>query len=112
MQLCRRHYLRTDKGPKHGWFYVLVYKLFVLSGLAILAVGTSALQSDEAKESDFTLVKVGISIITVAWIVSVWWAMLTLCQKGAQIDASGFEAGRQVRTLSEFPMCFCLVSLC
>lgn len=77
-----------------------------------MAVGSSALQSDEAKESDFTLVKIGISIITVAWIILTWWAVLTLCQKGAQIDASGFEAGRRVRTLSKFPMCFCLVSLC
>lgn len=93
-----------------GWFYVLLYKMLVLGGLAILAVGSSALQGSHPKESDFTLVKVGISIIVFAWVVLLGWTVLTIGQRSAQTDPFAVRAGKQVCTAMDvftFLPCSC-----
>lgn len=89
---------------------MLLFKIFVLGGLGLLVAGSSALQGTNATESDFTLVKVGISIITISWVILSIWTVLTLSHKGGEVDHSAARAGKQVRTIPITIQLYCNVS--
>ena len=72
-------YRDTSINKKIEWIIMLKYHMAVMAGVAILAVGSSKLQSGDTNPStDLTLVKVGIAILTVCWVALVFFAALTL----------------------------------
>ena len=86
-------YLESDADPKTGWVLVLLFKAIVLGAIALLAAGGSALQGTDPKPSSFTLVKVGIAIMVVAWAVLVGWTVQTIYTARAGVKS---RAGRLV----------------
>lgn len=102
----RRDYLGADKNKKIGWLLVLLFKLLVLAALGLLAAGGSSLQSADAKPSDFTLVKVGIAIMFVSWVMLCAWTVQTMMQAGRrQVDASSLRTGRLVSAILVSVVC-------
>ncbi|KAL7935664.1 hypothetical protein V8C35DRAFT_297886 [Trichoderma chlorosporum] len=73
-------YYNDPLDKKMEWTVVLLFHGLVATGVAILAAGTSKLQSSNVKPSDISsddaLVKAGIALLTLSWaivaIVSVW----------------------------------------
>ncbi|KAH6989589.1 hypothetical protein BKA56DRAFT_576080 [Ilyonectria sp. MPI-CAGE-AT-0026] len=73
-----RVYRNRDLDPKIEWIKVLLYHFHVTGGVALLAIGASRLQGSNPAPSDMTLVKVGLAILTVAWVVLAGWAGVSL----------------------------------
>ncbi|KAF7552223.1 hypothetical protein G7Z17_g4480 [Cylindrodendrum hubeiense] len=73
-RVCRNREL----DPKIEWIKVVLYHIHVTGGVALLAVGASHLQGDNPAPSDMTLVKVGLAILTVAWVILAGWAGISL----------------------------------
>jgi len=63
---------------KVEWIYILLFHLLVVAGVVMVAMGASDLQSKDPKPSDETIIKVGVSILTVSWLVLVAWSSATL----------------------------------
>lgn len=66
----------TDK--KVDWIYMILYHILVVVGVIMLAMGASDLQKANPRPNDQTLIKAGISILTVAWLALVGWSGATL----------------------------------
>ncbi|PTB42441.1 uncharacterized protein TrAFT101_008465 [Trichoderma asperellum] len=93
-----RAYYSDPLSKKMKWAAVLVFHGIVTTGVALLAVGASNLDSSDAKSSDAStnasLVKVGIALLTLSWaiiaIVSVWTlARPATCSKSKSATAAG-----------------------
>lgn len=98
MDINRRAYYSDPLSKKMKWAAVLVFHGIVTTGVALLAVGASNLDSSDAKSSDAStnasLVKVGIALLTLSWaiiaIVSVWTlARPATCSKSKSATAAG-----------------------
>ncbi|KAL7905877.1 hypothetical protein GGI35DRAFT_483154 [Trichoderma velutinum] len=75
-----RTYYSDPLDKKLEWIVVLLFHIMVTTGVAILAIGVSNLDSSNVKPSDVSsddsLVKAGIALLTLSWaivtIISVW----------------------------------------
>lgn len=80
INMNRRTYYCDPLDKKVEWTVVLLFHGIATTGVAILAIGVSNLDSSNVKPSDVstdeTLVKAGIALLTLSWaivaIVSVW----------------------------------------
>lgn len=80
MNMNRRTYYCDPLDKKVEWTVVLLFHGIATTGVAILAIGVSNLDSSNVKPSDIStddsLVKAGIALLTLSWaivaIVSVW----------------------------------------
>jgi hypothetical protein len=80
MDMNRRTYYCDSLDKKVEWTVVLLFHGIATTGVAILAIGVSNLDSSNVKLSDIStddsLVKAGIALLTLSWaivaIVSVW----------------------------------------
>lgn len=79
-------------------FYI-AYHHFVIVGVILLAIGSSALQGGKPDPKDFTMVKAGISILTVSWVGLVACALLTLVMNRNTGASFALHSASQVRLL-------------
>ncbi len=95
-----RNSLRKTADAKVEWAVVAVFHVLVAGATAILAVGASALQSSSPLPSDLTKVKVGIALMTVAWIVLVGWSVQSWFRRSNTQHMEASQAGQKVGNLS------------
>ncbi len=77
------------------WIYVICYHTLVVVGIVLIAIGASAIEGSNAapKSSDETLLKVGIVVLLVAWVVLVGWVGLSLLPSQIQYGVAGLREG-------------------
>ena len=78
------------------WPLVAIFHLIVLTGLGIMVSGASAFKGVNVKPSTLALLKVGIIILLLAWIVLCAWSLLSLLPSQRTISAPGFVGGTKV----------------
>ncbi|OAR02069.1 hypothetical protein LLEC1_03391, partial [Akanthomyces lecanii] len=88
--------LRKTSDAKVEWAVVAAFHVLVAGATAILAVGASALQSSSPLPSDLTKVKVGIALLTVAWIVLVGWSAQSWFRRSRTQHMEASHAGRKL----------------
>lgn len=98
MDINRRAYYSDPLSKEMKLVAVLLFHGIVTTGVAILAVGVSNLESSDVRSSDAStnasLVKVGIALLTLSWaiiaIASVWTlARPATCSKSKSATAAG-----------------------
>lgn len=96
----RRHY-RSEKGnEKSEWLLVIVYHLLVTTGLALVVSGASAFNVNASNTGDEGLIKGGILILLLAWLVVIVWTVLSFLPSQYNRDASSYSSGTKVYPLS------------
>ncbi|OAA80771.1 C6 zinc finger domain protein [Akanthomyces lecanii RCEF 1005] len=88
--------LRKTADAKVEWAVVAVFHVLVAGATAILAVGASALQSSSPLPSDLTKVKVGIALMTVAWLVLVGWSVQSWFRRSNTQHMEASQAGQKL----------------
>ncbi|KAI5460393.1 hypothetical protein BGZ63DRAFT_246888 [Mariannaea sp. PMI_226] len=100
-----RIYRCPTMNGKVEWIKVILYHFLVTSGVALLAAGASGLQGSSPSSSDENLVKVGIAILTVAWVVLSGWAIISLRSSGCVRSTSAQRLG----TLLLYSVLLCII---
>jgi hypothetical protein len=92
--ISNSHYYRNSKlrGDRE-WPLVGIFHFIVLTGLGLVASGASAFKGVDVKPIDLTLLKVGITILLLTWVVLCIWSLLSLLPSQRTIDAPGFVGG-------------------
>jgi len=79
------------------WPLVAIFHFFVVAGLGIVASGASAFSGVDVKSSRLTMLKVGIIILLLAWVILCIWSLLSLLPTQQTPDAPGYVGGTKVR---------------
>jgi hypothetical protein len=74
----------------------VIFHLIVVTGLGCVASGASAFKGVNVKPSDLTLLKVGIIILLLSWVVLCLWSLFSLLPGQRTVDALGFVGGTKV----------------
>ncbi|KAJ6783047.1 hypothetical protein PWT90_01869 [Aphanocladium album] len=88
--------LRQSGDAKLEWAVVVGFHVLIAGATAILAVGASALQSSSPMPSDLTKVKVGITILTIGWVILVGWSVLSWIRRSNSQRPETSRAGRKL----------------
>jgi hypothetical protein len=75
-----------------------MFHLVVLTGLGLIASGASAFKGVDVKPGTLTLLKVGIIILLLSWVLLCAWSFLSLLPSQSTPDAPGFVGGTKVRS--------------
>lgn len=99
MNVNRRAYYSEPLDGKANSAFVLLFHGIVTGGVAILATGASKLESSNLKSTDAStdafLVKAGIALLTLSWVVEVVVSVWTLAHPG-NFRNSSISAGKKV----------------
>ena len=66
------------------WTRVVLFHVLVAIGIGALASGGTALSGPTATSSDLTLVKCGVALLAVSWVVLVAWTLWTVISSRSQ----------------------------
>lgn len=81
----RRIYRIQNLNQKQEWAFAFFYHISVVVGVALTAAGSAKLQHHEQPmEKNQKLVKAGMSILTVTWVILVGWAGLSFAAPKAK----------------------------
>jgi len=64
-----RHHRASNSNGKAEWILVLFYHILVASGVGLIGAGSSAFDTEDPSPNDLTLLKVGIIILLVCWVL-------------------------------------------
>jgi hypothetical protein len=81
--------LRGDR----EWPLVAIFHLIVLTGLGLVASGASVFKGVDVKPINSTLLKIGIIILLLTWVVLCVWSLFSLLPSQRTVDAPGFVGG-------------------
>lgn len=100
-----RNYRNTNLRKATEWPIVANFHLIVLTGLGIMVSGASAFKGVNVKPSTLTLLKVGIIVLSLAWVVLCAWSILSLLPSQRTVSAPGFVGGTKLlyAVLSSLP---------
>ncbi|KAL7783810.1 hypothetical protein V8C37DRAFT_35071 [Trichoderma ceciliae] len=90
---ARIYTCRDTLNNKKEWGFVLLFHLVVTSGIAILATGASKLQSSHPEPIDGSLVKAGIALLTLSWVLVVAASLWTLAHLRKSVKQTPASAG-------------------
>jgi hypothetical protein len=74
----RRVFLMPNINKKTEWLLVIKFHMFVGAGVALLAAGSSRLQKADATSHDLGILKAGIVLLTLSWIILIAWTGITV----------------------------------
>jgi hypothetical protein len=94
----RRNYRNSNLRGSREWPLVAIFHLIVITGLGIVASGASAFSGVDVKSSTLTLLKVGIIILLLSWVVLCIWSLVSLLPSQQTVDAPGYSGGTKVRS--------------
>jgi hypothetical protein len=76
---CRRKYRDSDGSAPVNKILNLLYHFFVMSAVGLVAAGGSAYSGGTSvKQSDVTLLKIGVLMMLIAWTILAAWAIISL----------------------------------
>jgi len=91
-----RHYRTSNLGGKVEWVLVLIYHILVASGVGLIGAGSSAFTAKDPSSNDLTLLKVGIIILLVSWVLVCLWTPFSLFQTPGPINSPRYLKGTQL----------------
>ena len=97
-----RYYRNLKLRGDREWPLVAIFHLIVMAGLGIVASGASAFSGGNVNSSKSTMVKVGIIILLLSWVVLCIWSLLSLLPNQQTADAPGFCGGTKVRQILSY----------
>jgi hypothetical protein len=88
---------------KHEWILVLLFDFFLMSGLGLICAGASAFKATttKANPTDVTLLKIGIFVFLIGWVMLSGWSLASLSPSQATPDSPTYTDGSKVR-LNQF----------
>lgn len=92
----RRYYRNSNLRGDREWPLVAIFHLIVLAGLGCVASASSAFKAVDVKPGSLTLLKVGIIILLLTWVVLCIWSLLSLLPSQQTMNAPGFIGGSKV----------------
>ncbi|CZR51469.1 uncharacterized protein PAC_01345 [Phialocephala subalpina] len=103
-----RHYRNPSLARKVELILVLLYHIFVTTGLALLASGSSAFSSstNNPNKSDENLLKVGIVILLLSWVMVYVWGLFSLLPSQGRRDAPAYSLGTKLLYATLFALPF------
>ncbi|OJJ49488.1 hypothetical protein ASPZODRAFT_129966 [Penicilliopsis zonata CBS 506.65] len=78
---ARTYRKAVNSGNNLEWIFVGIFHVLVTSGIALVAVGASNLESAHPSSNDFTLVKAGMGVLEACWVILALWAVSSLFSK-------------------------------
>jgi len=81
MKCNRRHYLKpllSSPTPPTEWIAILLIHFLVATGIGMAASGSSALSSPDPSSSSLIILKIGICLLELVWVLLVLGAFFTL----------------------------------
>jgi hypothetical protein len=91
-----RYYRNSNLRRIREWPLVAIFHLIVITGLGIVASGASAFSGVDVQPSTLTLLKVGIIILLLSWVILCAWSLLSLLPGQQTVDAQGYFGGTKV----------------
>jgi len=80
------------------WILVLLFDLFLMSGLGLICAGASAFKvTAKANQTDLTLLKIGIIIFLIGWIILCAWSLASLLSSQRTPNSPTYEDASKVR---------------
>ncbi|KAE9380391.1 hypothetical protein N431DRAFT_522467 [Stipitochalara longipes BDJ] len=91
-----RYYRNSNLRGSREWPLVAIFHLIVITGLGIVASGASAFSGVNVKPSTLTLLKVGIIILLLSWVILCVWSLLSMLPSQQTVDAPGHVGGTKL----------------
>ncbi|RDL41039.1 Uncharacterized protein BP5553_01018 [Venustampulla echinocandica] len=94
-----RHYRNARLRKNFEWTLVGLYHLLVAAGVGLVAAGASAVNKNSGtapKQSDVTILKVGITTLLVSWSLVCIWAVFSLLPSQKTTPALGYIPGTKI----------------
>ena len=93
------------------WSLVGAFHLVVVSGLGLVASSSSAFRGGDVKSSTLTLLKIGVVILLVSWVILCAWVLASFLPSQQTRAAPGYVGGTKVRTFQLHSMHISLTQL-
>ncbi|KAH8700754.1 hypothetical protein BGW36DRAFT_357402 [Talaromyces proteolyticus] len=81
---------------KLEWALIIIYHIFVTTGLAILASGISSMTSSHPPSSAASMAKVGYALMLIAWIILAIYTLISLPSRQTYPAAPKYDFGSKV----------------
>jgi len=101
-----RYYRNSKLRGDREWPIVGIFHLTVLAGLGLVASGASAFNGADIKPTDLTLLKVGIIILLITWVILCIWSLFSLLLSQRTVEAPGFVGGTKILYVVLFSLPF------
>ncbi|KAF4630269.1 hypothetical protein G7Y89_g7871 [Cudoniella acicularis] len=75
------------------WPIIACYHFIVITGLALIVCGSSAFKGGAVSSGTLALLKVGIIVLLLAWVVLIIWGLFSLLLSQRTKDTPGFSGG-------------------
>jgi hypothetical protein len=89
------------------WLCVIQFHFVVVAGVALVVIGVVKVTGPNPKASDETLMKVGVIIILICWVVLVGWTAFAFLSSGYDRRTPAYAPGTKVNHTSVLNPNFC-----
>jgi len=88
-----RTYRHPARNPAFEWMLIAMYHFGIMTAIGLVATGASGLASTDPKSIDAVLLKIGIILILIGWVVLVGGAIFSAGPSQYSAKVLGFDGG-------------------